>query len=74
MQFLLLLPQQAGVELNGTPQLTLDSLFVQIADGSTGQALRSALFPRALMPDINLNSSSSTDMGSTALDNLDKLP
>ena len=70
-----MVPQQAGgVEMNGSPQLTLDSLFTHMADGSTGQALRSALFPRALMPDINLGSSSPADMGPSSLDNLDELP
>lgn len=60
--------------MNGAPQLTLDSLFVQITDGSTGQALRSALFPRALMPEINLGSSNPADTGPSILDNLDELP
>lgn len=73
MQFLPVIPQQASVEMNGAPQLTLDSLFTQIADGSTGQALRSALFPRAVMPDIRLGSSSSADTTSV-LDKLDELP
>jgi hypothetical protein len=76
MQFLPFLPQQLGVELNGTPQLTLDSLFVQIANGSTGQALQSALFPRVQMPDISLGGSTSADMGNgkSALDILKELP
>lgn len=60
--------------MNGAPQLTLDSLFSNIADGSTGQAMRSALFPRALMPDVNLGGSSSADMGQSTLDNLNEVP
>jgi hypothetical protein len=62
-----------ALQLNGSPQLSLDSLFQPLADGSAGGALRSALFPQAVMPDVRLGGALGSSEPQSALDALDQL-
>jgi hypothetical protein len=42
---------------NGQPQAMLDSFFQKFSDGSLSAAVESAMFPQAMMPNIDVKSS-----------------